>query len=129
MTTRRMICLVLFMALGSSIALLFGAEPVATDVQKPHAPLELFGVGPEMFQDRGSAWVEAIGTVAEKAIVKLGVIAVAILLAIQNVKQRTTIKDRLDRQREDINHVAAAAGVTPPSQVASPPVQPAGPQT
>lgn len=100
---------------GLTAVVLFAAIPTP-DPARPHAPLELLGIGPEMFQDRGVAWVRAFAEVVKAAIAELGVILAAVLLLLQNVKTRQTLKEtkehidqRLDNQARRINDVAIAA--------------------
>lgn len=85
-------------------------------VPKPHAPMELLGMGPEMFSDRASAWCEAIGKVLELAIAKLGIIALAILAVWKNIITNAEIKGRLDRQAQRIDQVAIAVPSPLPEQ-------------
>lgn len=101
------------------VAFLFLQPLLASPVVDPsaHAPMEFLGMGPEMFADRSSAWIEALGVVCEKAIAKLGVIVLAALALRKTILSNAEIKDRLDRQADRINDVAIAAA---PSS--SPPV-------
>lgn len=99
----------------ATAALLLAAAPDPA-VARPHAPMEFLGVGPEMFQDRGVAWVRAFSEVVKAAISELGVIIAAVLLLLQNVRTSRTIKEtkdhidqRLDTQARRINDVALAA--------------------
>jgi hypothetical protein len=91
------------------------------DPAKPPGRMEIFGVGPELFDNRACAWVDALANVSDKTVARLGALAIAIGLAIQNFKLKTGVKDRLDKQRADIDHVSAVAGTVPPSQVPIPP--------
>lgn len=76
--------------------------------QTPHAPLELFGIGPEMLADRGKAWVEAIAVVLETLIAKIGVLILAALAVRKTILSNAEVKERLDRQGERLDQVALA---------------------
>jgi hypothetical protein len=111
-------------------ALLFAAIP-DSDPARPHGAMELLGIGPEMFQDRGVAWVRAFAEVVKAGIAELGVIIAAVLLLLQNVKASRTIEEtkahieqRLDNQAKRINDVAIAAapGAAPIIPVSEPTV-------
>lgn len=88
--------------------------------------MEVFGVGPEMFSDRGVAWAKAIGTVMGEMVSQFGIVALAAIMLYQNLASKAaikTVKDdakaaidtvkedvtaRLDKQREAITTVAMA---------------------
>lgn len=115
--------------------LLFAAD--AADPARPHAPFELLGVGPEMAQDRGVAWVRAFSEIVKAAISELGIIAAAVLLLVQNIKNGRTIEEtkahldqRLDNQAKRINDVAIAAapGAAPVVEVSEPTLVTPAPQ-
>jgi Cu/Ag efflux pump CusA len=99
---------------AGSVFLYAQTEPAL--LVRPRAPMELMGIGPEMFQDRGVAWVRAFSEVVKAAIAELGVIVAAALLLIQNIRNSRTIEEtkahieqRLDNQAKRINDVAIAA--------------------
>jgi hypothetical protein len=107
---------------GALAFLSFAALVFAQDaVPKPNsAPMDLLGMGPEMFADRASAWVEATGNVAEKAIGKIGVLVAAIYLVKKNLGKNKELEARVDRTNERVqqnsdrvHEVAMAVQVQP----------------
>ena len=66
-----------------------------------HGAMEVFGVGPEMFSDRGVAWCKAIGAVMGEAVSQFGIVALAAIMLYQNLASkaaiRTVKKDVTDR--------------------------------
>lgn len=114
MRVRLILCLVFAGIAFVFLQPLIAGTIVPTD-SSGHAPMEFLGMGPEMFADRSSAWIEALGVVSEKAIAKLGVIVLAALALRKTILSNAEIKDRLDRQADRINDVAIAAApaVTP----------------
>lgn len=114
------VALILF---ATALFLFAQSLPTEGDTTK-HNPMEFLGMGPEMFQDRASAWVEATGNVAEKIIAKLGILAAAIILAVKNINAQRAKKeqdDRIDRvdarvaQNADRIHEVALAVPVPPA--------------
>lgn len=84
---------------------------------------------PEWVLDRGKAWIDTVGGLLETAIAKIGVIAMALIALISNIRTRAlqermnekldkqkadveAMKDRQDRQAKRIDNVALAATVT-----------------
>lgn len=65
-------------------------------------------ITPELFSDRGIAWVKAVFDVANQAIANFGVLAAAAIAIWQNLRTKAELKDRLDRQgaRIEANHQA-----------------------
>ncbi len=104
---------------------LFGANTIGAPPTE-HGAMEAFGIGPEMFCDRGVAWMKAIGTVMSEAVSQFGIVALAIIMLWQNLSAKAaikTVKDdakaaidtvkedvtaRLDSQRKAITQVAMA---------------------
>lgn len=88
--------------------------------------MEMFGIGPEMFQNRAISWEKAFAEVLKQAIADLGIIAAAVLLLVQNVRSSQTVKDlkeeirgtkeevnqRFSDQGKKINDVAIATNAT-----------------
>ena len=107
MTTRKWILIGTLFVLGAGGALLCAAA-AGLPAERPHAPMEFLGVGPEMFSDRGVAWVKSLSSVIKELITELGVLGLALIAVIQNLRAKAEIKDRLDRQGERIDRVALA---------------------
>lgn len=113
---KRFFVILLFCA--GAITMLFAQDAVTSSLvtSRPHAPMEILGVGPEMFQDRGIAWIKACAAVLNELIASVGIIAVAIILMVKNVRN-TDLKDRLDRvgERTDKNseQIASVALAVP----------------
>jgi hypothetical protein len=66
------------------------------------------------FGENGRAWVEAVSSVLDVTIAKVGVLGLAVIAVIQNLQARAAIrenKERLDRQGERIDQVALAVPV------------------
>lgn len=84
--------------------------------------MEIFGMGPELWGDRAKAWVLALWEVADTVVAKAGVLSLAILAVIQNLKSKASIKEvkeRQDRQGERLDKVALAVPSTPLPTVAA----------
>lgn len=94
--------------------------------QAPHAPFELFGIGPEMFADRGKAWVEALAIVLETMIAKIGVLILAALAVRKTILSNNEFKQRLDRQGKRLDQVALAVppAVTSTVRIEQPAAEP-----
>lgn len=100
-------------------------EPTPTP--SPHIPMEFFGVGPEMFQNRGIAWAKAIGAFIGECISQFGISLVAIFALIKLIRTSGVVdevqkmKERQDRQGDRLDKVALAVpavtngGVTIPN--------------
>lgn len=76
------------------------------------APLEILGIGPEMFADRGKAWVEALAVVLETLIAKIGVLVLAALAVRKTIlsnRENREVKERLDRQGARIDNALSPA--------------------
>lgn len=96
---------------------------------RPHGAMELFGIGPELMENRGLAWVHCIAKIVKEAVIEIGAIVLLIYLTKQNIDQRkqiTDVKNRLDNQGQRIHDVAIAAGApAPPGNNTQPqPMQP-----
>ncbi len=107
------------------IPVLFGANTIGAPPTE-HGAMEAFGIGPEMFCDRGVAWMKAIGTVMSEAVSQFGIVALAAIMLYQNLASKAAIKTvkedakaaidtvkedvtaRLDSQRKAITQVAMA---------------------
>jgi hypothetical protein len=82
-------------------------------------------ITPELFSDRGVAWVKAFFDVAKVVIDDFGILALAILAVWQNVRTKADslieVKARLDRQGEKIETnsqaITAVALSTPVPEV------------
>lgn len=86
-------------------------EPSPTATPAGHAPMELFGMGPEMVSNRGLAWVKAISEILTALISTIGVLGLAALAVVQNLRKQAInpeVAARLDRQGARIDQVALA---------------------
>lgn len=84
--------------------------------------MHLLALAPDDFLITGKAWVEAVASVLEVLIAKLGILALAWLGLRQNVHNRLKAEieeqsKRLDRQAVRINDVALAAQPAAPAEV------------
>lgn len=96
---------------------------VDQETPKEHAPLELFGIGPEMFQNRMVIWIKGLGEISRTLISELGLVALAGIGLWKTLKQATSdahreakdaeMKERLDRQGERLDKVALSVPVPP----------------
>lgn len=68
-------------------------------VTRTNAPMEVMGVGPEMFSDRGVAWVKALAAVIKEAIGELGIV----LLAVYALKKSLNTQKSIDEAKEKID--------------------------
>lgn len=72
---------------------------------------------PEMFSDRGLAWIKAVAEVANQLISQFGILAAAVIAVWQNLKTKAEVKERLDRQHDRLEAtnkmVAQVALATP----------------
>lgn len=104
-------------ALTGAILLLLCATVFAASGPDSDHRMEFFGMGPELFADRGIQWVKALSGIIKEAIGELGIIALAFYALQKNLKgqqQIQTVKDditaRLDSQAKRITDVAIASG-------------------
>lgn len=80
------------------------------------------GITPELFSDRGVAWVKAVFEICNQGISSFGVLALAAIAVWQNIVSKARLDERLDRQaaRIEANHQAittvALAVPTPPAE-------------
>jgi hypothetical protein len=105
-------------------ALMWLAKGSAVDPAAKHGPMELFGMGPELFSERAVAWVKGLSEIVKTGIGELGVIAAAVMLFIQNARSgrkfeekinatKQEMAERFHNQGQRINDVALA--VNPPT--------------
>lgn len=87
------------------------AQPEPSPTPAGHAPMELFGMGPEMFSNRGLAWVKAISEILTALIGTVGVVGLAALAVVQNLRKQAIspeVKERIDRIGQRVDNVALA---------------------
>jgi hypothetical protein len=78
-----------------------------------HGPMELFGLGPELFAERAIAWVKGLSAIVKEAISELGIIAAAIILFVQNVrraKDAREMDEKIDQAKREISQRLSAHG-------------------
>lgn len=112
--------------LMATVCLLWAAGPDPSEtpaVDRPHAPMEFFGIGPELFQDRGVAWAKAIGTVLGEGISQFGILVLALLLLKKNITNQE-LKERIDRtdNRATAALLAADPNAAPVTEIDRPTV-------
>lgn len=64
-------------------------------------------ITPELFSDRGVAWVKAVFEICNQGISSFGVLALAAIAVWQNIVSKAKLLERLDRQGERIDANAA----------------------
>jgi hypothetical protein len=101
-----------FLLLGAALLYAAADSGLSTLTYQPstssHAPMEVFGIGPEMFQDRMIAWTKAFSEWLKTLIGELGVILLAVYALKKTLSTQGEMKERLDRQGERIDAVALA---------------------
>lgn len=105
------VCLCLLIA----VCLYAQPESSATPTPIGHAPMEVFGIGPEMFGNRITVWTKVISDWLNQVVSTIGVLGLALIAVYQNLRKQAInpeIAARLDRQGERIDNVALA--VSPP---------------
>ena len=70
--------------------------------------MHLLAMTAQEFGANGRAWVEAVSSVLDVSIAKVGVLGLALIAVYQNLRTRAEMKERLDRQGERIDQVALA---------------------
>lgn len=68
-------------------------------------------MGPEMFSNRGLAWVKAISEILTALIGTVGVVGLAALAVVQNLRKQAIspeVKERIDRIGQRVDNVALA---------------------
>jgi hypothetical protein len=84
--------------------------------QHARGVMEVFGIGPEMFQNRMVAWVKSLSEIVKSAVSELGIITIAIISYVQNVRSKT----RNDRLRREATHIMPKVVAVPiPKKVSS----------
>lgn len=89
---------------------------------------------PEWVSDRGVAWVKALFDIAKVMIDDFGILGLAVLAIMQNLRSKTqelklqAMQERLDRQGSKIENnaqaITAVALATPPPDSSTPPANP-----
>lgn len=69
------------------------------------------------FAANGKDWIEAVASVVDILIAKVGVLALAAIAMYQNIRSKADIHDRLDRQSERIDKAMLAAQSPIPAAV------------
>lgn len=100
----------------------YAFSPDFPPTDKPHGAMEVFGVGPEMFADRGIAWVKAICAVLSEVVTSAGILALAIILLIKNIRNQELqarvdrVDERVQANTQEITKVALATEPQKPLQ-------------
>lgn len=104
--TKKTALIALTSALLFLCALIWLAKSSPIDPAAKHGPMELFGMGPELFAERAVAWVKGLSEIVKTAIGELGVIAAAVMLFIQNARSGRKIDEAKQEMAETKQEIA-----------------------